>query len=113
MRCHYPDCVEFIIPNYAFSAGTVLALSGNEIYMDYFSVLGPTDPQDEGKDGKVIPALGYVERYDELMENARKGTACSAELAILLQYDEGKVQMYRHIQAQASAQLSYSCNNMG
>ena len=40
-RKHYPDRVNFIVPNYAYSAGTVLVLSGDEIYMDYFSILGP------------------------------------------------------------------------
>jgi len=44
MRNHY-ESVSFIIPNFAFSAGTVLALSGDEIYMDYYSVLGHIDPQ--------------------------------------------------------------------
>jgi len=32
IRHHY-DYVSFIIPNYAFSAGTILVMSGNEIYM--------------------------------------------------------------------------------
>ena len=45
-RKHYP-VVNFIVPNYAYSAGTVLVLSGDEIYMDYYSVLGPIDPQME------------------------------------------------------------------
>ena len=35
MRTHY-ERVSFVIPNYAFSAGTVLALSGDDIYMDYY-----------------------------------------------------------------------------
>lgn len=43
MRTHY-DEVSFVIPNYAYSAGTILALSGDRIYMDYYSVLGPIDP---------------------------------------------------------------------
>ena len=37
-RRHY-STVEFIIPNYAYSAGTLLVMSGDEIYMDYYSVL--------------------------------------------------------------------------
>ena len=42
-RNHY-KIVEFIVPNFAYSAGTVLVMSGDEIYMDYFSILGPIDP---------------------------------------------------------------------
>ncbi|MBO6548965.1 MAG: ATP-dependent Clp protease proteolytic subunit, partial [Rhizobiales bacterium] len=34
---HHFDSVLFVIPNFAYSAGTVLALSGDEIYMDYYS----------------------------------------------------------------------------
>lgn len=42
LRRHYSQ-VEFIVPNYAMSAGTVLAMSGDAIHMDYFSILGPID----------------------------------------------------------------------
>ncbi len=41
----YYRTVDFIVPNYAYSAGTVLVMAGDEILMDYFSVLGPIDPQ--------------------------------------------------------------------
>jgi len=44
LRNHYRQ-VDFIIPNFAMSAGTVLALSGDNIFMDYYSILGPIDPQ--------------------------------------------------------------------
>lgn len=44
MRKHYKE-VSFIVPSHAYSAGTVLVLSGDKIYMDYYSVLGPIDPQ--------------------------------------------------------------------
>ncbi|MBT9166483.1 MAG: hypothetical protein DDT25_01168 [Chloroflexi bacterium] len=33
IRHHY-DHVKFVVPNYAYSAGTVLVMSGDEIYMD-------------------------------------------------------------------------------
>ena len=38
MRFHY-RVVDFIIPDYAYSAGTVLAMSGDSIYMNYYSRL--------------------------------------------------------------------------
>ena len=59
LRRHY-DVVEFVIPNYAYSAGTVLALSGDEIYMDYYSVLGPIDPQFRTENGNQVPGMGYL-----------------------------------------------------
>ena len=37
MRHHY-EVVEFVVPNYAYSAGTVLVMS-DEIRMDYYSGL--------------------------------------------------------------------------
>ena len=44
LRNFYND-VSFVVPDYAYSAGTILCMSGDGIYMDYFSVLGPIDPQ--------------------------------------------------------------------
>ena len=51
LRRHY-NLVDFIIPNYAYSAGTVLAMSGDAIHMDYYSRLGPIDPQIETERGR-------------------------------------------------------------
>jgi ClpP class serine protease len=44
IRFHY-DKIYFVIPDAAFSAGTIFCLSGDKIYMDYSSSLGPIDPQ--------------------------------------------------------------------
>ena len=41
------------------SAGTIFALSADTILMNYFSALGPIDPQIE-KDGKSASALSYL-----------------------------------------------------
>jgi len=83
IRYHYPACVEFVIPNYAMSAGTVLVMAGDAIHMDYYSVLGPIDPQVLSH-GKWVPALGYLEKFRELMEKAatKKGLN-DAEMAYL------------------------------
>lgn len=67
LRRHF-QIVDFVIPNYAYSAGTVLALSGDEIYMDYYSVLGPIDPQVEDENGGLVPGLGYLAKYNELCD---------------------------------------------
>ena len=85
-RKHYV-LVDFIIPNFAYSAGTVLVLSGDAIYMDYYSVLGPIDPQFEA-DGRYVPGLGYLQKFQELKNyiNGSNGPPDSykAELAYLL-----------------------------
>lgn len=67
VRNHYED-VNFIIPDYAYSAGTIFCLSGDNIHMDYFSVLGPIDPQVQNKEGKWVPALGYLDKVNEMGE---------------------------------------------
>jgi len=82
---HHYKIVDFIVPNYAMSAGTVLVMSGDAIHMDYYSVLGPIDPQVPNKDGRWVPALGYLHKYAELIKKSRtKRGLTEAELAYLL-----------------------------
>lgn len=66
-RKHYKE-VCFLVPNYAYSAGTVLALSGDELYMNYYSVLGPIDPQFETENGRSVPGMGYIAKYNSLIK---------------------------------------------
>ena len=56
LRHHY-DHVDFIVASHAMSAGTVLAMSGDAIFMDYYSVLGPIDPQIPREDERIYPHL--------------------------------------------------------
>ena len=81
IRHHY-EIVDFIIPDQAMSAGTVFALSGDNIYMDYFSQLGPIDPQ-FFIDGKWVPGLGYLEKFQELNEKSEGGTLTPLEYALV------------------------------
>lgn len=83
-RYHYPAKVSFIIPNFAMSAGTVLAMSGDDIFMDYYSVLGPIDPQVRNQSGNYVPALGYLEKYKQLIAKSSRGTLTGAELAFMI-----------------------------
>jgi hypothetical protein len=98
LRHHY-DCVDFIIPNFAMSAGTVLVMSGNSIYMDYYSVLGPIDPQVQRHDAeRMVPALGYLVQYERLIAKSHAGTLTTAELAYLIdRFDPAE--LYRYEQA--------------
>ena len=70
LRSHYED-MTVIVPDRAMSAGTILALSADRIMMDYFSCLGPIDPQIE-KDDKLVPALSYLNQLTD--GNARRGS---------------------------------------
>jgi hypothetical protein len=98
LRHHYGR-VEFIVPNYAMSAGTVLVMSGDAIYMDYYSTLGPIDPQVQrsGTAG-MVPALGYLEQYDRLVKRAQDGIITTAEVSYLIAHFD-PAELYSYEQA--------------
>ncbi|MEP7267451.1 MAG: serine dehydrogenasease [Saprospiraceae bacterium] len=84
-RHHYSE-VYFIVPDAAYSAGTIFCMSGDKIYMDYSSSLGPIDPQVyNGKNW--VPALGYLDKVEEMIEKSSKGTLTQAELLMLREQD--------------------------
>lgn len=83
LRRHYEQ-VHFLVPIYAMSAGTVLAMSGDKIYMDYFSRLGPIDPQIwVARAQKYVPALSYLHQYEKFIKKANEGTLTTAEFSLL------------------------------
>jgi hypothetical protein len=94
MRQHYSEVV-FIIPNYAYSAGTVLALSGDDILMDYHSVLGPIDPQYSASGGDYVPGMGYLAKYKELVHTINTASDAGnvrAEISYLIEkFDPAKL----------------------
>lgn len=95
---HNYNVVDFIVPSFAMSAGTVLVMSGDAIYMDYSSVLGPIDPQVRRGDERQVSALGYIEKYEKLMEKATTpGGLNTAEMMYLVQhFDPGDISQYEH-----------------
>lgn len=88
------DEVNFIVPDYAYSAGTIYCMSGDSILMDYFSVLGPIDPQVKNREGKFVPALGYLDKVKEFLEKANNGTLSQAEFLILKDLDLAELRAY-------------------
>ena len=94
-RRHYGE-VDFFIPDAAMSAGTVLVMSGDAIYMDYYSLLGPIDPQVQRPGGEnMIPALGYLVQYERLIEKSRQGTLTTAEVQILIDcFDQAELHSF-------------------
>lgn len=92
VRHHYSE-VFFVIPDEAMSAGTIFALSGDGIYMDYSSSLGPIDPQvHNGK--SWVPALGYLDQVQKMMEKSAAGTITDAELVMLQNLDLAMLSRY-------------------
>lgn len=85
---------QYTVPDYAYSAGTIFCMSGDEIWMDYFSVLGPIDPQVQNKEGKFVPALGYLDKVNELLIKAKKNELTNAEFLILKDFDLAELRFY-------------------
>ena len=100
IRHHY-DEVEFLVPDRAMSAGTVFVMAGDRIFMNYFSCLGPIDPQIE-KNRKFVPAMSYLNQYQRLYEKANAGLLNTAELMLLNTFDAGE--LYQFEQARLLSQ---------
>jgi len=98
IRHHYKE-IHFFVPDFAMSAGTIFCMSGDKIFMDYSSSLGPIDPQvfitDNGI-GKYVPASGLLEKVKDLIEKSREGTISPAEFAILHSQNLALLSSYEH-----------------
>ncbi len=85
IRKHYTE-VNFVIPDFAMSAGTIFCMSGDNIFMDYSSSLGPIDPQ-VWNGQQWVPALGYLDKVETLLQKERDGKLTKAEFLILQSQD--------------------------
>jgi hypothetical protein len=92
IRHHYVE-VDFLILDRAMSAGTVFVMAGDRIFMGYFSCLGPIDPQIV-KDGKLVPALAYLNQYQRLHAKAEEGQLNTTELVLLNKLDPGELYQF-------------------
>ena len=100
LRSLYGEVIA-IVPNRAMSAGTILALIADRIMMNHLSCLGPIDPQIE-KDGKLVPALSYLNQYERLNKKAQEGVLTTAEYALLNKLDLSE--LYQFEQARELSQ---------
>jgi hypothetical protein len=92
LRHHFSE-LHFLIPDRAMSVGTIFAMSGDAIWMDYFACLGPIDPQIE-RDGKLVPALSYVVQFEELVKKSVAGQLSPAEMILLQKLDLADLHVY-------------------
>jgi hypothetical protein len=94
VRNHY-ELVYFVVPVAAMSAGTIFCMSGDKIYMDYSSSLGPIDPQVPDREGKfLVPALGHLDKVNEIIEKSRSNTITPVEFQWLLNQDLAMLRFY-------------------
>jgi hypothetical protein len=92
---HYKQ-VEFVVPDKAMSAGTVWCMSGNRIWMDYASSLGPIDPQVQSKstNGGLVPALGYIDKVNEFIGKSNDNNLSAAEVIMLRGVDLAELRRF-------------------
>ncbi|MCE4620195.1 MAG: ATP-dependent Clp protease proteolytic subunit [Desulfurococcales archaeon] len=71
-----------IVPHYAMSGGTLIALAADEIRMDPNAVLGPLDPQlAMGPQGPIAPAPSIVKVAEMKGKDAQDSTLLMADVA--------------------------------
>lgn len=86
------DEVCFVVPGYAKSAGTIIAMSGDDILMGPASALGPIDAQLFWQ-GKVFSAEALLEGMEKIKkEVTSSGTLNKAYIPILQNISPGELQ---------------------
>lgn len=92
MLRHKFEKVSFIIPGQAKSAGTIMAMSGDEILMDFRSAVGPIDAQ-INFEGKQFSAEALLKGIDKIVATAEKeGKLNRAYIPILQRLSPGDIQ---------------------
>jgi hypothetical protein len=99
------ETVDFLIAGEAKSAGTLMAMSADEIYMADSGSLGPIDAQ--VKIGRyVVSAFDYVKWIDEKRDEVEKGSPLNAvDAAMLAQISPGEYMGVFHAQEFAKDKL--------
>jgi hypothetical protein len=97
LRSKYPD-IGIIVPGYAKSAGTIIAMAGDEILMESGSALGPIDAQLFWM-GKVFSAGELLDGMEKIKdETAATGVLNKAFIPILQGISPGELQRARNAQ---------------
>jgi len=91
LRENYEN-VRFLIPHSAFSAATLMALSGNSILMDDRSTLGPIDPQlviPTQSGNMLVPTQTILDGFEKARKILEKegSAALPAYLPLISKYD--------------------------
>jgi ClpP class serine protease len=77
----HPSRTRVIIPHYAMSGGTLIALAADEIIMDPHAILGPVDPQLNLPDKGVLPVSSIVKVAREKGREASDTVLIHADVA--------------------------------
>ncbi|MDQ3823279.1 MAG: hypothetical protein M3321_08570 [Actinomycetota bacterium] len=77
-RAHCRREFRVVVPNYAKSAATMIALGADVIVMGYLSELGPIDPQYQisvGNTIQVVSGQSFVQAYENVQEEVKQAVA--------------------------------------
>ena len=85
-RQRFTKSFKVIVPNFAKSAATMIALGGDQILMGYLAELGPIDPQlGNPVAGGLIPARSFIDGLEMIRRNIAKGDPVQMYLPMLAQ----------------------------
>lgn len=73
--------VTVLVPHYAMSGGTLVALAADEIVMDPDAVLGPVDPQLGSQQGGYYPAASILKALEQANPNRDDQTLILGDVA--------------------------------
>lgn len=94
-----------IVPDFAKSAGTLMALGANKIVMSYTSELGPIDPQvsrDDGQGNRMTqPVQSYLDAYKEHSEALRTNPNDVAAQIMLGKLDPSRLKVFEAVRNRA------------
>lgn len=92
LRSKY-ERIGMIIPGTAKSAGTILAMCGDEILMGPASALGPIDAQIPSPQGRAISVHSFLEGFDKIKrETIQEGRLNAAYIPMLQRITPGDLQ---------------------
>ncbi len=97
LRNRFPDGVRFIVPSFAKSAATMLAMSGDELVLGVASELGPIDPQAPTSSGRPAPAQAIMDQFEQAKDELQRSPAAiPAWMPILQEYGPSLLQECGH-----------------
>jgi ClpP class serine protease len=106
--CRHKGHVQVIVPHYAMSGGTLIALAADEIVMDPNAVLGPVDPQLGGTES-AYPAASILAAMETPNPNRSDETLILADVArkaIIQVYDTVRGLLKRHMTEEQANEIA-------
>lgn len=94
-----------VVPDYAKSAGTLMALGADRIVMSDTSELGPIDPQitlSDGNGNRIPHSVQcYLDAYDEYVEMLQKDPESRLARLMLSKLDPGTIKLFQAVRSRA------------